>query len=374
MDFQFSDDAEALRTQARRFLADKNCLARARQVMEGTASIDPLLWAEIVVLGWTGLRLPESLGGLGLGVLELCVLAEEVGRALAPVPFISSTVQATEALMLTGSETTLARLAPGLLDGSQIGTMALLESGGGSPLAAPSARAHMGQILGEKLPVVDGGAATFAIVSACDHEDGDGYSWWLVDLAGPGVRRTPVETIDLVRKSVRIEFDQAPAERLGAIGAGAALTQAYLHHAAILSAFEALGSADAALDMAVDYAKQRVTFGRQIGSYQAVKHRCADMYIKNQLARAHAYFGAWALNSGAPELAQAAAGAQAAAIDAVRFAGEENVQLHGGIGFTWAADPQFFYRRSRHLALALGSLGYWREQLVRSLELRNRAA
>ena len=136
-------------------------------------------------------------------------------------------------------------------------------------------------------------------------------------------------------------------------------------------AFEGLGGADVAMDMAVAYAKDRIAFGRKIGGYQAVKHRCADMYIKNKLARSHAYYGAWALSTGAPELPLAAAGARVASIDAFQFAAEENVQLHGGIGFTWESDCQFFYRRARTLALSLGSRTFWSDNLVRALEQRN---
>ena len=152
---------------------------------------------------------------------------------------------------------------------------------------------------------------------------------------------------------------------------GTEALERFLASSAILLAFEGIGGADTALDMAVAYAKERVAFGRKIGGYQAVKHRCADMYIKNQLARSHAYYGAWALLTDAPELAQAAAGARVSAIEAFQFAAEENVQLHGGIGFTWESDCQFFYRRARLLALMLGSKTHWADRLIRALEQRN---
>ena len=193
----------------------------------------------------------------------------------------------------------------------------------------------------------------------------------LVDLSAPGVTRAPCDTLELVRKSARISFVDAPCTVLAGAGEAERLRAKFLHGSAILLAFEGLGGADAAMEMTVGYAQERVAFGRRIGGYQAVKHRCADMYIKNQLARSHAYYGAWALLTGAPELAQAAAGARVAAIDAFQFAAEENVQMHGGIGFTWESDCQFFYRRARLLALSLGSGAFWSDQLVRSLEQRN---
>lgn len=369
MNFQFSEEAEALRDEARKFLSAESGREKARAVMEGAAPYDKALWAKIAELGWTGLRIPEVHGGLGLSVLELCVLAEEVGRALTPVPFSSSVLQATELLLASGHDAAQAEWLPKLADGSAIGTVAWMEGDAAKPDGSPKLRCVADRLSGTKLPVPDGLAADFAIVTAHDGEGGLVVA--LVDLNAPGVMREACETVELVRKSAKISFADAPCTVLAGAAAAERLRAAHLHSSAVLLAFEGLGGADAAMEMAVDYAKERVAFGRRIGGYQAVKHRCADMYIKNQLARSHAYYGAWALLTGASELAQAAAGARVAAIDALQFAAEENVQLHGGIGFTWESDCQFFYRRARLLALNLGSRTFWSDQLVRSLEQRN---
>lgn len=369
MNFQFSEEAEALRDEARKFLAAQSGRDKARAVMEGDATHDAALWRQIAELGWTGLRIPESHGGLGLSVLELCVLAEEVGRALSPVPFTSSVLMATELLMASGHEAAQTAWLPKLADGSAIGTVAWMEGDAAKPDGAPRLMCVGDRLTGAKLPVADGLAADFAIVTA---RDGDGaLVIALVDLSAEGVVRAPCETVDLVRKSARLDFSNSPCTVLARGDEAERLRARHLQGTAVLLAFEGLGGADAAMEMAVDYAKERIAFGRRIGGYQAVKHRCADMYIKNQLARSHAYYGAWALLTGAPELALAAAGARVAAIDALQFAAEENVQLHGGIGFTWESDCQFFYRRARLLALSLGSRTFWSDQLVRALEQRN---
>ncbi len=360
MNFQFSDEAEALRDQARKFLADKSGRDKARAVMNSGASQDAALWAEIVGLGWTALRIPEEYGGLGLSVLELCVLAEEVGRALSPVPFTSSVLLATEALIMGGTDAQKAKWLPRLADGSAVGTVALAEG-----TAPPGTRSKLkvagGKATGVKSPVQDAAESDFIIVSGPD-----GLA--LVETKSAGVALADVETIDLVRRSSRLTLNDAAIEPLEG---GVSTLQAFLQSSAVLLAFEGLGGADCAMEMALAYAQERVAFGRKIGGYQAVKHRLADMYIKNQLARSHAYFGAWALSTGAAELTQAAAGARIAALDAYQFAAEENVQLHGGIGFTWESDCQFFYRRARTMALSLGSKAHWQDLLVRSLEQRN---
>ena len=360
MNFQFSEEAEALRDQARRFLEDRSARDKARAVMTAESGIDKALWAEIVGLGWTALRIPEAHGGLGLSVLELCVLAEEIGRAVSPVPFTSSVLLATEALIAAGTEAQKAKWLPKLADGSAIGAVAL-----GEGTAPPGTRSAIqiagGKASGSKAPVPDAALADFIIFSGAD-------GLYLVETKAAGVRIDPVETMDLVRRSARLTMTDAPVEPLDG---GRAALEKFLQSSAVLLAFEGLGGADTAMEMALTYAKERVAFGRKIAGYQAVKHRLADMYIKNQLARSHAYYGAWALLTDASELVQAAAGARLAAMDAFQFAAEENVQLHGGIGFTWESDCQFFYRRARLLTLTLGAKAHWADVLVRSLEQRN---
>jgi acyl-CoA dehydrogenase len=369
MNFQFSDDAEALRTEARKFLDAQSPRTAARVVMENDEPYDRALWQKVIDLGWPGLRIPEAHGGLGLSILELCVLAEEVGRALTPVPFSSSVLMATELLLASGHSTAKAEWLPKLAAGAVIGTVGWMEGGTASPVMMPALTLSDTKVSGKKTPVIDGSAADFILATAKSHTGV--LALVLIDLSASGVMRSKVDTLDLVRKAATLDFKNTPCTILAEGAAAEKLRDDFLHSAAILLAFEGLGGAEAALEMAVSYAKERVAFGRKIGGYQAVKHRCADMYIKNQLARSHAYFGAWALSTHAAELPQAAAGARLAALDAYRFAAEENVQLHGGIGFTWESDCQFYYRRSRLLGLCLGARPFWADRLVRVLENRN---
>lgn len=360
MNFQFSDDAEALRSEARKFLAAESGNAKARAVMNSGSGVDEGLWRKIGELGWTGLRVPEEHGGLGLSVLELCVLAEEAGRALTPVPFTSSVLLATEALLAGGTPEQQAKWLPRLADGSATGAVALGE--GTLPAGARSRLTVSGGTLsGVKRPVPDGMIADFLIVAAQD-------GLHLIERGAKGLTLEPLETVDLVRRSATVTLDGTPAEPLQGGREG---LERFLQSAAVLLAFEGLGGADAAMEMAIGYARERVAFGRAIAGYQAVKHRLAEMYIKNQLARSHAYYGAWALSTGAAELPQAAAAARIAALDAYGFAAEENVQLHGGIGYTWESDCQFHYRRARLLSGMLGSKAHWEDTLVRTLEHRN---
>jgi acyl-CoA dehydrogenase len=367
MNFQFSDEAEALREQAKRFLGDKSGRDKIRAVMDAGSGCDAALWAEIAALGWPALRIPEAHGGLGLSILDLCVLAEEVGRALTPVPFTSSVLLATEALLIAGTEAQKAHWLPKLADGSATGAVALGEGtavpGVSSKVAISVGQATGVQATGVKAPVPDAALADFIIFSGPD-------GLYLVEKSASGLTIDDVETVDLARKSYRLTFNNTPVE---AMAGGRGALETFLMSAAVLTAFEALGGAEAAMEMAVNYAKERVAFGRKIGGYQAVKHRLADMYIKNQLARSHAYYGAWALSTGSAELGQAAAGARLATMEAFQFAAEENIQLHGGIGFTWESDCQFFYRRARLNALLLGSKAHWSDVLVRNLEQRNTA-
>ncbi|MDO9490296.1 MAG: acyl-CoA dehydrogenase family protein [Sphingomonadaceae bacterium] len=366
MNFDFSDDAKALRDQARRFLDEQAGAAVARKSMDGDATFDAELWKSVVELGWTAARVPEAHGGIGLSAEEACVLAEEVGRSLIPVPFVS-TLMATEALLLAGSEAQQAKWLPGIADGSVIATVGWAEGDNASPATTRGVRAEAGKLSGSKLPVPDLQGAHLAIISVAGL---DGPSLHLVDLSGPGVTVEAAPTLDLVRRHGKLTLDGAPAEPLG----DNAAFHAWLDRAAVLSAWEAIGTGSVAMEMAVAYAKERVAFGQKIGRYQGVKHKCADMYVKLELARAHAMHGAWAMATGAPELGQAAAAARVSALDALKYAAEENVQLHGGIGFTWESDCQFYYRRSRQIAFALGSRNWWADRLVRTLERRNARA
>jgi alkylation response protein AidB-like acyl-CoA dehydrogenase len=371
MNFDFSDAQKMLKTQARDFLRSASPTTVPRRILDGNEPYAAELWKGIVDLEWTGISIPEQYGGIGYGYLELCCVAEELGRAVAPVPFSSSVYLATEAILQGGSEEQKKKYLPELAAGKKIGTFALAEGAKVPTAKNQETRLEGGKITGEKLPVPDGDVADFAVVVV---STGKGPSLALVDLTGKGVQRETVATIDPTRSHARVRFDGAPAELLGAEGKGWDLKERIFDRAAVLFAMEQLGGADACLAMSVDYAKGRYAFGRPIGSFQAIKHKLADMYIKNELARANCYYGAWALSSDAKELPVAAAGARISATQAYHFASKENIQTHGGIGFTWEHDCHLFYRRSKLLSLVLGSLHSWKDRLITHLEKQEAAA
>ena len=375
MNFEFSDDQKQLKDQARRFLEAKCSPAAVRAVLEGPEPFDRALWEGLAEMGFLGVAIPEEYGGLGAGYLELCVVAEELGRVLAPVPFSSSVFLATEFLLVAGDETQKKAWLPKLATGEAIGTFALVEGNG--PVTPRSIRtaASNNALTGTKLPVADGDIADFAVVAARTGAGNDerSISLFIVDLNGPGVTRTVVETIDPTRSHARIDFKGASAQPLGPAGEGWSLISQVFDRAAILTAFEQIGGADRALEMARDYALERMAFGRPIGSFQAIKHMLADMYVSATLARSNGYYGAWALSTGAAELPEAAATARVSATQAFQHCAKNNIQVHGGMGFTWAFDCHLFYRRSNLLALNLGSLSQWEDLLIARLRAKNAA-
>jgi len=375
MNFDFSDDQKLLRDQARKFLSEKCTTKTVRRVFEGDAGYDRDLWKAIAEMGWLGTAIPEAHGGVGLGHLELCVIAEELGRALAPVPFSSTVYLFAEAVLAAGSEEQKQKYLPKIASGELIGTFARAESAGAVTPKSIRTMLKGGKLSGKKIAVNDGMNADFAVVLArTSDEPGErGLSLAIVDLKANGVSRRAQDSIDPSRKHAQIEFDGAPAEPLGKTGEGWSIAAAVLDRAAVLTAFEQVGGADRCLAMGKDYALTRYAFGRQIGSYQAIKHKLADMYVNNELARSNAYFGAWALSTNARELPLAAAAARVAATQAFDYAAKESTQTHGGIGYTWEMDCHLYYKRSRELGLALGAQRSWKDKLVTELELSNAA-
>jgi alkylation response protein AidB-like acyl-CoA dehydrogenase len=374
MNFDFSDDQKLLKEQVRKFLADKCPTKVVRRVLDGNETHAEDVWKGLVDLGVPALGIPEEYGGMGLSPLEVCVAAEEIGRAAAPVPFDSSVVLATEALKLAGSDAQKKKWLPELASGKAIGTLAIAE--GAQPPKPRTIRTTFGggRLNGRKLPVTDGEAATFAIALANTGGSGDrAVSLVLVDLRQAGVTKKRIETIDPARKHAELTFNDASAEVLGGEGEGWRLLEKLYDAAAVYFAFAQVGGAEAAMWMARDYALQRQAFGRAIGSYQAIKHKLADCYVKLELARSNAYYGAMMLTEDGADLPLAAAAARIAATDAYDFAAKENIQTHGGIGFTWEADTQFHYRRSRLLALSIGGPMAWKDKLVTRLEQKNAA-
>lgn len=373
MNFEFSEDQKQLRDQARRYLNEHSPPKAVRAVLEGKAPYDKALWKGLAEMGFLGVAVPEEFGGAGAGHLELCVIAEEIGRALAPVPFSSTIYLAAEALMLAGSDAQKAKWLPKIASGEAIGTLALFEGVGNPSHKTIKISASQGAVSGTKTPVADGAIADFAIVAARTGSTGReaDIGLFIVELDGAGVTRKALANLDQAHDQAEITFDRAKAEPLGATSDGWSILTRVLDRAAVLMAFEQVGGADRALEMGRDYALDRVAFGRPIGSFQAVKHILADMYVSATLARSNCYYGAWALSTDAAELPEAAATARISATQAFQHCAKNNIQVHGGMGFTWEFDCHLYYRRANTLALTLGSATYWENQLIDRLRFKN---
>ena len=367
MNFEFSDELLQLRDQARRFLADRCPPSVPRRILDTDEPYAAELWRAMAEMGWTGAAIPEEYGGVGLGRLAVCVLAEELGRAVAPVPFSSSVYLATEAILLFGSEQQRQTWLPKLAVGEIIGTFAMAEQAGSPGVEALRTAVSGGGLTGSKLAVPDGDIADIAVVAV----NGGAGAWLhIVELTQAGVSRESVTTFDPTRSHARIAFNQASSDPL--VGSDSPdSVRRLLDYAAVPMAFEQVGNAQAALDMANAYAKERYAFGRPIGSFQGIKHKLADMYIQVELARSNAYYGAWAVHTDAAELPIAASVARIAACEAGWFVTKESIQTHGGMGFTWQMDCHLYYRRAKLLSLTLGSARVWKHRLADELRSRN---
>jgi len=344
-------------------------------VLDGKQPYDRELWKGLADMGFLGVAIPEAFGGAGAGHLELCVIAEEMGRALAPVPFSSTVYLAAEAILLAGSDAQKQKWLPLIASGAAIGTLALFEGKGNPSPQALKLSATGNSLNGVKRPVPDGEIADFVVVAArtgTSGRDAD-ISLFLVEMKSDGVEAKALTNIDPSRGQAELRFANCKAEPLGRPGEGWGILSQVLDRAAVLMAFEQVGGADRALEMGRDYALDRIAFGRPIGSFQAVKHMLADMYVSATLARSNCYYGAWALSTNASELPEAAASARISATQAFQHCSKNNIQVHGGMGFTWEFDCHMYYRRSNALALSLGSQSYWEDALIDRMRRRNAA-
>ncbi|NIB42434.1 acyl-CoA/acyl-ACP dehydrogenase [Pseudomaricurvus alkylphenolicus] len=363
MNFEFSDEQNMLREQARAYLAEHCSTEVVRKVLESDLSFDTKLWQGTVEMGWTSAATPEEYSGLGLSEMELCVIAEELGRSLAPIPFGSSIYLAAQAVLLAGSEAQKQQWLPRLSHGETIGTLALSEGAGSPSYDLLQAQVRNGKLTAKKTPVIDGMIADMAIVVARGDSGKPGL--YLADLSAAGVERKLLSSIDESRPQAEIIFTDTAVELLGE---GQALIEQLLDRAAILFAFEQLGGAQRALEMAVQYASERFAFGRQIGSFQAIKHKLADMFATLEMCKANCYYAAWALTTSSDDLPLAAATARVSASQAYYQCSKENIQVHGGSGFTWELDAHLYYRRAKVLSLVIGGERRWKERVVSQLE------
>ena len=360
MNFDFSDDQKLLQTASRDYLEDNAQLSVNRQVLESGGGYSSDLWAGAAEMGWLGAVIPEEFGGAGFGYLELVLIAEEIGRAVAPIPFTSS-VGAVEAILLAGNSEQQADLLSSFADGSRIGTLALAEGRGVVREDNIQTSYRNGTVSGTKVAVSDGTIANTAVVAARSES---GVSLAVVNLDGPGVARNEAVSIDPTRQCAQLTFENAEAQLLGEEGQGWGILQTVLDRTAAIQAFEQVGGAQRAMEITTEQILGRYAFGRQIASFQAIKHRMAELYAAIELARSNAYYAAWALANDADDLGIAAATARVSASDAFNLSSQEMIQMHGGVGFTWEYDCHMFYRRAQHLGLMLGSASEWRDKLV----------
>jgi len=351
MDFELSDDQLALRDGARELLDGLAGPARVRTVVDAGGGIDHGLWKGMVEQGWTAVDVPEDRGGLGLGAVEVAVLVEEIGRHVAPAPVLS-TLLALGALTRAGRDGWAGRLA----GGDAIGCAAWTRPGRGQ------VRADRDRLTGRTDPVPFAPSADVAVVTA---DAGDGPALYLVELGEGGQpRREPA--MDLTRELAWLHFDDKPAERLG----DGADVEALLDRGAAFTSAEMLGGASRAMDMAVDYAKDRVQFGRPIGSFQAVKHRCADMLVDVEGMRSSAYWAAWCIGAAHEDSSVAASTAKIWCSDASKRVMASALQVHGGIGFTWEHDLHLFLKRAQLDQVSFGDAPYHRQRLADLLRPR----
>lgn len=371
MNFEFDGTQRQLGEEARRFLGSRSPSTDVRHVLEGEHPYQTELWRELGEMGFTGAAIPEEYGGTGFGYLELCVLAQEMGRALAAVPFSSTVYLFAELIKAAGTEAQKQSWLPRVAGADLIGTVAWAEGPGAFAAECVTTVAIGDHLNGSKAPVLDGFIADAAIVIAREHDNPAELSLFLVELPASGVSKTALESIDPTRGLAALTFDRVPAERLGARGVGTGLLADVFDKAAVLVAFEQIGGAERALEMACEFSKIRFAFGRPIGSFQALKHMMADMYVSTVLARANAYYGAWALSADSSVLPEAAAFARVAATQSYQQCAKDNIQIHGGMGFTWEADCHLHYRRSNLLALMLGGVSEWEGKLVTNLMIEH---
>jgi len=369
MNFAFSDEQEELRASVRRFLADKSPEAEVRRLMDTTEGYDPAVWSQMAdQLGLQSLTIPEEFGGSGFTYVELTVVLEEMGASLLCAPFFSTVALAANALMTSGDDDAKKNFLPGIASGETIATLAITEDNGKwdfSGIECAATQEGNGWILnGHKMFVLDGHVANLIIVAA---RTAAGVSLFIVEGDAAGLVRAPLPTMDQTRKQARLEFSGTPATLIGLDGGAEAGLSKTLDLAAIALAAEQVGGAQRVLDASVEYAKTRIQFGRPIGSFQAIKHKCADMLLEVESAKSAAYYAAWAAAEDSDELPVVASLAKSYCSEAYFHAAAENIQIHGGIGFTWEHPAHLYFKRAKSSELLLGDPSYHRELLAQRI-------
>ena len=380
MDFGFSEEQDMLRQMARDFLAEKCPTSFVRQMMDDDKGYSADLWNEMAGFGWLGMLFPEEYGGQGLGFVDQMVVLEEMGAVLLPSPYVSSVILAGQTILTAGSEAQKQEYLPKIADGSLIATLAMTEPAGrfdaegiNDVRALPSNGGF--QISGTKLFITDAHVSDLMVVAARTKDAGDksfGVTLFLVDSNTPGITINLLETMDQTRKQCEVIFDNVQVGRdrvLGQVDMGWPALQKVLNIGCAALCAEMVGGAQRVLDISVDYAKERVQFGRPIGSFQAIKHKCAEMMLQVESAKSAAYYAAWAVDEDVPEAPLAISMAKAYCSDAFRNTAGEGIQVHGGIGFTWEHDMHLYFKRAKYTEFTFGDATYHRELVAQEINL-----
>jgi alkylation response protein AidB-like acyl-CoA dehydrogenase len=374
VNFAFSEEQDQLREAVRRFLDAKSPSTEVRRLMDTTEGYDPAVWSQMAgELGLQSLHIPEEHGGQGFTFVELAIVLEEMGRVLLCAPYFSTVVLAADAIMNAGTAEQQAEHLAGIASGETIAALAFTEPNGkwdasGIEMVA-SGSGDSYTLDGTKMFVIDGHTADLVVVAArlAGTSGEEGISFFAVDGDAAGLTRTPLSTMDQTRKQAKLEFSGVPARPIGEPGSAWAALSKTLDQAAVAIANESVGGAQKVLDMSVVYAKVRVQFGRPIGSFQAIKHKCADMLLEVESSKSAAYYAAWAAAEDNDELPVAASLAKAYCSDAYFHAASENIQSHGGIGFTWEHDAHLYFKRATSSEILLGDATYHRELLAQRI-------
>jgi alkylation response protein AidB-like acyl-CoA dehydrogenase len=377
VNFAFTEEQQELRASARAFLAEVSSSERVRTAMASELGYDPQVWKRIgSELGWPAAIVPEPYGGLGLGAVELVALAEAMGETLLCSPFFATVCLAAQAVLAAGTEEQKQRYLEPLAAGEVRAALATAEPGlAHDEIALVARRDGDGYRLdGIKRYAIDGHSADWIVVSARapgTHGD-DGVSLFAVDGDSAGLERRALPTMDMTRRQAELRFSSVrvpESARLGEEGAGAAPLRRALDLGAVALAAESVGGAQRCLDLSVAYAKEREQFGRPIGSFQAIKHKCADMMVKVETARSAVYYAACAAAEQARDLPVAASLAKAYCSEAYYHCAAESIQIFGGVGFTWEYDPHLYFKRARASESLLGTPAWHRERVARAIGL-----
>ena len=373
MNFGFTEEQELLRAEVRKFLDQNAPLDRVRKIVEDvdTPCMDAALWSRMAELGWVGLTMPEEHGGMGLDLETLLVVLEETGRSLFPSPLLSS-VLAAKAIERFGNADQQARWLPGLADGTKVGTLAVLER---SDTLAPDGTETLGKpdgddliLSGEKLFVTDAARADLTVVAIRSGSDAESISLVVVEAGTSGAVAADFEAMDLTKRIGRLTLEEVrvpTSSILGEQGAAWPAVQWLLDLGAALVTAEAVGAAEAALDITTTFAKERIQFDEQIGKFQGVKHPLAEIYVDVESFRSLVYYAIWALDQDADDAQLAVSRAKAYCSEAFPQAGIMGVQLHGGVGYTWEYDIQLYLKRAKWVRPMFGDADYHYERIAR---------